>query len=435
MNIWSVLGIDPTDDLSEIKRAYARKLKTARPDQDPQGYQRLREAFEGAKQKAETSAQNEFIAEFEATSSPWKMQVHVKPLTETAPVIDASLELEIRLTDTATDIIDVLMGDETEGLKRLHSILSGDLLQNLRLREVFSQELATQLSEREGLYSALLMKVSTMMAWEIDHYQPEGISIQRLASLHQQIEKTKARYYWSQLANKYQDNALNRQRFRLLTDEGAMLPWWATWVPDFLKPLNEELSHIRMHFPSLLPRLNSQLVKSLAETSLALSWGTVFLTGFWLLLIILGTRDDPNRWRDRILLILLVGIFIHGYSLLEKLLRYRPKSLVIVEGGFSLLATGVLVKMLSGFFEAFKPDIGDLEMAVTNYGVLSLVGFFVLWMMAPKKWKWYAVPLNAMNLLVTFPWHLMRKASGVAGVVAFVLLLGMYSLLIAFGIR
>ena len=327
------------------------------------------------------------------------------------------------------------MDDETEGLKRLRSTLSGDVLQNLRLREVFSQELAAQLCEREGLYSALLMKVSEVMGWEIEHYQPEGISSQRLAALHDQIEKTGANYYWSQLAKKYQGSALDRQRLRLLTVEGARLPWWAKWIPDFLTPLNKELSHIRMHFPSLLPRVNSQLVNSLAETRLALTWGTVFLTGFWLVLIMLGTHDDPNRWRDRIALILLVGIFIQGYSLLEQRLRYRQGIMVMIESGCSLLAMAVLVRILLGFFETFKPDAGNLQMAATNYGVLSVAGFFVLWMMAPKKWKWYAVPLNAMVMLVSFPWYLMARASGMAGVVTFVLLVGIYSLLIAFGIR
>lgn len=440
MSIWSVLGIEPTDDLSDIKRAYARKLKTTRPDQDPQGYQRLREAFEKAKQEAENSAMNDYIAEFEAneeyTASAWKMPVPVaEPLANITPVIDASLEQELRLPVMVTDIIDALMEDETEGLKRLQTTLSGDALQSLRLREVFSQELAAQLSEREGLYSALLMKVSGIIGWEIDHYQPGGISAFRLAALNQQIEKTGARYYWAQLARKYQDTVLNRQRLRLLTVEGATLPWWAKWMPDFLKPLKEELNHITLHFPSLLPRINSQLVEDLAETRFAMSWGTVFLTSFWVVLILLGTRDDSSRWRDRLLLVLIVGIYLHGYSVLEKVLRYRPKSLSLVEGGLSLLATAVLVKMLLGFFEAFKPDAGNWEMAVTNYGVMSVVGFLVLWMMAPKKWKWYAVPLNAMILLVTFPWLLMRKAEGVTGVAAFILLLGMYSLLIAFGIR
>ena len=52
MNEWSVLGIDPTHDESEIRRAYVKQLKQHRPDRDPEGYQRLREAWEKAKQDA-----------------------------------------------------------------------------------------------------------------------------------------------------------------------------------------------------------------------------------------------------------------------------------------------------------------------------------------------------------------------------------------------
>ena len=52
MNSWQILGIEPTGDEALIRRAYARQLKTCRPDSDPDGYQRLREAFEWAKSSA-----------------------------------------------------------------------------------------------------------------------------------------------------------------------------------------------------------------------------------------------------------------------------------------------------------------------------------------------------------------------------------------------
>lgn len=48
MDCWHILQIAPTSDERAIKRAYAKLLKTTRPDDDAEGYQRLREAFDEA---------------------------------------------------------------------------------------------------------------------------------------------------------------------------------------------------------------------------------------------------------------------------------------------------------------------------------------------------------------------------------------------------
>jgi hypothetical protein len=45
---FQVLGIAPDADERAIKRAYAAKLKTSRPDDDPEGFQRLNEAYRDA---------------------------------------------------------------------------------------------------------------------------------------------------------------------------------------------------------------------------------------------------------------------------------------------------------------------------------------------------------------------------------------------------
>ncbi|WP_282935556.1 J domain-containing protein [Paenibacillus sp. RC67] len=48
MDIWDQLGINPTEDSSVIKKAYVQKLKQHHPEEDPEGYQKLREAYDRA---------------------------------------------------------------------------------------------------------------------------------------------------------------------------------------------------------------------------------------------------------------------------------------------------------------------------------------------------------------------------------------------------
>ncbi|MFF2479551.1 tetratricopeptide repeat protein [Paenibacillus sp. NPDC058071] len=57
--IWERLAIEPTQDEKQIKRAYARQLKHHHPEDDPQGYQQLREAYDEALRLAKQSQRQE----------------------------------------------------------------------------------------------------------------------------------------------------------------------------------------------------------------------------------------------------------------------------------------------------------------------------------------------------------------------------------------
>ncbi|RZM31790.1 MAG: hypothetical protein EOP67_31155, partial [Sphingomonas sp.] len=47
---WACLGIAPTDAADVVRRAYRQRLKTTGPEVDPEGFQRLRAAYEAALQ-------------------------------------------------------------------------------------------------------------------------------------------------------------------------------------------------------------------------------------------------------------------------------------------------------------------------------------------------------------------------------------------------
>ena len=52
--LWTTLGLDPTKDVSAIKRAYAEKAKTCHPEEDPAGFLKLRQAYQAALAYAES---------------------------------------------------------------------------------------------------------------------------------------------------------------------------------------------------------------------------------------------------------------------------------------------------------------------------------------------------------------------------------------------
>ena len=81
-NPWSILGLEPdTANEKQVRSAYARLLKVHRPDQDQEGFQRLRSAYEQALQwlQQRSSAEEEDDWENDVMDAPPQEPVEKSP--------------------------------------------------------------------------------------------------------------------------------------------------------------------------------------------------------------------------------------------------------------------------------------------------------------------------------------------------------------------
>lgn len=83
-SLWAILGTEPTGDERALKRAYAKRLKVTRPEDDPAAFQELREAYEYALRHAHL-----FAEEFpEAQAAVAAVETPVMETAELWGVID-----------------------------------------------------------------------------------------------------------------------------------------------------------------------------------------------------------------------------------------------------------------------------------------------------------------------------------------------------------
>lgn len=144
---WQLLGIAPTDDHREIKRAYSRALKVLDVDADPTTFIRLRQALENALEwgvdtpwwdqedtetitpaltEEERLAEDEGDAEVWAVDEPWENpsdQWRLPPPISEGELGKAMSQLDLLLFQTQGDPIEIArLGHEILGSKELEHV-------------------------------------------------------------------------------------------------------------------------------------------------------------------------------------------------------------------------------------------------------------------------------------------------------------------------
>lgn len=198
-SLWAILGTEPTGDERAIKRAYAKRLKVTRPEDDPQAFQELRDAYEYAlhhaprfaaelaelREETEVPAPSvmpEPVAEAQAEAPAAELWGIVEPVAEQAPaelwgVIDTPppppAELwgvvEIDAAEEAASIWQACLDQlqQLDAEPALAHTLQDQALLKLDVREEF-ELCALRYCASEGYNIALRDAVFAALGWNHD---------------------------------------------------------------------------------------------------------------------------------------------------------------------------------------------------------------------------------------------------------------------------
>lgn len=163
MSHWQLLDLTPDADERSIKRAYARLLKNHRPDENPDAFQRLREAYEAALAEARwrVPVEDEVVDAPLAVSAP-DHALLISPLERVdAPIAVTPPEPSLEQMKQW-----LAEGKERQVMDALRHWLASDWLMPFEHREQFEQSVLDWLESAEQWSPAFFEGVCQAMGWD-----------------------------------------------------------------------------------------------------------------------------------------------------------------------------------------------------------------------------------------------------------------------------
>lgn len=263
MNPWTLLGLAPTGDEREIKRAYARKLKVTRPDDDPVAYQALREAYDWALRNAQYAREEEqeepkeaLLEESTATPihapAPGALQeVGLRPATPVAQVAPTAPAAPAPTAfarphpgDEARRIwTEFLSAPTVQPQQRLAKFMARDDMLDLEVRAWFEVR-AAHYAATDACPEQTRLAIAEFFGWEEDAGTIARFAPDATHELMGRLRAQRSLEHFSSLRSEH-------KAVRTLLD-GSAPRFGSTFSASFTRQMQELLQAIRGYHPDLL---------------------------------------------------------------------------------------------------------------------------------------------------------------------------------------
>lgn len=140
---WQILGINPTNEINQIKKAYAEKSKLYHPEEKPQEFLKLREAYEQALKQAEDihiNIEDEIFCDEQIENN-----IDIKKEIDDWQLTNQTFETTAEITNAIESFLEIYTTQKRKDTKIWYKYFTSDVFLQVWREKAFTSKLLEQI--------------------------------------------------------------------------------------------------------------------------------------------------------------------------------------------------------------------------------------------------------------------------------------------------